>query len=528
MRANPFGCTLASAHTRTGPFGCTLASDAVLALHYNYTGKLHAGRYRGGLRPETLLFLLVCGFIVVENLVVLVTIWRTKKLHSPMFYLLGNLTLSDLLAGVAYTANIVLSGANTFRLTPALWFLREGGLLAIAVERHLTMARVRVARGDKRGRMWSLVAASWGVSAALAALPGLGWNCLGDLPACSTVLPLYSKRYVFFCVAVFLAILLAIVVLYARLYRAVRRSASLRPSPKSPALLKTVTVVVGTFIACWSPLFLLLLLDAWCCPRACAVLYHADYFLGLAMANSLLNPLIYTGTSREMCRAVLRLLRGGGCRRRRGGGTDARAGRGDSYSGGGGRGGAAVTSRGGGRGRRRDSYRGGGSARCLVTPPRPPPRPPPLFPPPPPPDDDRGRVHGRVRPPGPPRTPGTPPREGGGWGGGVGGVLGACRSSAPPPPAKLGGGGHGVCKGKGRGGCWGSPPPRVPQCPRWVPGMIWGGLTPSLKPPPPHFPLPQFPQWVPPPPRPSPVPQFPQHVLGLIGGVPPPPPVSPA
>ncbi|XP_009473581.1 PREDICTED: sphingosine 1-phosphate receptor 1-like, partial [Nipponia nippon] len=284
-----------------GPF----PEDAVLALHYNYTGKLHAGRYRGGLRPETLLFLLVCGFIVVENLVVLVTIWRTKKLHSPMFYLLGNLTLSDLLAGVAYTANIVLSGANTLRLTPALWFLREGGvfltlaasvlsLLAIAVERHLTMARVRVTRGDKRGRMWSLVAASWGVSVALAALPGLGWNCLGDLPACSTVLPLYSKRYVFFCVAVFLAILLTIVVLYVRLYRAVRRSANLRPSPKSPALLKTVTVVVGTFIACWSPLFLLLLLDAWCCPRACAVLYHADYFLGLAMANSLLNPLIYT------------------------------------------------------------------------------------------------------------------------------------------------------------------------------------------------------------------------------------------
>ncbi|NXY89030.1 S1PR1 protein, partial [Alcedo cyanopectus] len=297
--------------------------DSVLALHYNYTGKLQGGRYRSGLRPQTLLFLLVCAFIVLENLLVLVTIWRTKKLHSPMFYLLGNLTLSDLLAGVAYSANIALSGANTFRLTPALWFLREGGvfltlaasvlsLLAIAVERHLTMARVRVAAGrggDKRARMWTLVAASWGASLALAALPGLGWNCLGDLPLCSTLLPLYSKRYLAFCVALFLAILSAIVVLYARLYRAVRRSANPRPAAaKWPALLKTVTVVVGTFIACWCPLFLLLLLDAWCCPRACAVLYHADYFLGLAMANSLLNPLIYTGTSREMCRAVLRVL----------------------------------------------------------------------------------------------------------------------------------------------------------------------------------------------------------------------------
>ncbi|NWR81951.1 S1PR1 protein, partial [Centropus unirufus] len=288
----------------------------VLALHYNLTGKLgHPSRYRGGIRAERLLFLLICGLIVLENLVVLVAIWKTKKLHSPMFYLLGNLTLSDLLAGVAYTANILLSGANTLTLTPALWFLREGGvfltlaasvlsLLAIAVERHLTMARVRVARGVKTGRTLAMVVATWASAAALAALPALGWNCLGDVTACSTVLPLYSKRYVFFCVALFLAALLAIVVLYARLYRAVRRGAA-----KSPPLLKTLAMVVGAFIACWVPLFFLLLLDSWCFPGSCAVLHHADYFLGLAMANSLLNPLIYTGSSREMCRAVLRLLR---------------------------------------------------------------------------------------------------------------------------------------------------------------------------------------------------------------------------
>ncbi|NXP78719.1 S1PR3 protein, partial [Ramphastos sulfuratus] len=304
------------------------AMDTTLALHYNYTGKLHSGRSRGDLRPQTFLFLPVCAFIVLENLLVLVAIWRTKKLHSPMFYLLGNLTLSDLLAGIAYSANLALSGANTLRLTPALWFLREGGvfltlaasvlsLLAIAVERHSTMAQLRPPGGAKRGRTWSLVGASWGLALALAALPGLGWNCLGQLPACSTLLPLYSKRYLCFCVLLFLAILSAIVILYVRLYRAVRRSADpRRASAAPPALLKTVSVVVGTFIACWVPLFLLLLLDAWCCPRACAILYQADYFLGLAMANSLLNPLIYTGTSREMCRAVLRLLPDA-CRRRR-------------------------------------------------------------------------------------------------------------------------------------------------------------------------------------------------------------------
>ncbi|XP_025924677.1 sphingosine 1-phosphate receptor 1-like, partial [Apteryx rowi] len=287
-------------------------NNEIISLHYNYTGKLHAGRYKGSLRPEAVVFLVICGVIVLENLVVLLAIWRNKKFHSPMYYLLGNLTLSDLLAGVAYTANIVMSGANTLKLTPVLWFLREGGvfvtlaasvlsLLAIAIERHITMIRMKLYHGDKKGRMFLLVAASWAASVLLGALPILGWNCIDDLPQCSTVLPLYSKRYVFFCITVFLAILVSIVVLYARVYRAVKvngrrlgglRKGALRKSQKYLALLRTVTIVVGTFIACWLPLFLLLLLDVWCYPQACGVLYQADYFLGLAMTNSLLNPVI--------------------------------------------------------------------------------------------------------------------------------------------------------------------------------------------------------------------------------------------
>uniref|UniRef100_A0A670JVM8 G-protein coupled receptors family 1 profile domain-containing protein n=1 Tax=Podarcis muralis TaxID=64176 RepID=A0A670JVM8_PODMU len=158
-------------------------NNNVISLHYNYTGKLHGSKYKGSLKADAIVFLVVCAFIVVENLVVLLAIWRNKKFHLPMYYLIGNLTLSDLLAGVAYTK---------------------------------------------------------------------------------------SQKYM--------------------------------------ALLKTVTIVVGTFIACWLPLFLLLLLDVACQAQACSVLYKADYFLGLAMINSLLNPIIYTLTSKDMRRAILKLL----------------------------------------------------------------------------------------------------------------------------------------------------------------------------------------------------------------------------
>ncbi|XP_004065745.1 sphingosine 1-phosphate receptor 1 [Oryzias latipes] len=312
---------------------CSCPNKSVIVDHYNYTGKLKDDRCHVGLKPESIALLVLCGIIILENAVVLIAIWRNKKFHLPMYYLLGNLTLSDLLAGIAYIANILMSGPHTLKLTPLLWFLREGGvfitlaasvicLLAIAIERHFTMMAMRPYHGAKRGRMVALIIASWALAGFLGVLPILGWNCIGKLDQCSTVFPLYDKSYILFCVSVFSAVLLAIVVLYARVFHIVRtntqrqrqgltgptRRSLSRKSKKYIALLKTVTIVLGVFIACWMPLFVLFLLDFFCSSGKCELLYKADYFLGLAMINSLLNPIIYTLTSRDMRVAILRLL----------------------------------------------------------------------------------------------------------------------------------------------------------------------------------------------------------------------------
>ncbi|KAM9688331.1 sphingosine 1-phosphate receptor 5 [Trichechus inunguis] len=308
----------------------------VIVLHYNYTGKLHGARYQpgAGLRADAVVCLAVCALIVLENLAVLFVLARHPRFHAPMFLLLGSLTLSDLLAGAAYAANILLSGPLTLRLSPALWFAREGGvfvalaasvlsLLAIALERRFTMARRGPAPAVRRGRTLALAAAAWGASLLIGLLPALGWNCLGRLDACSTVLPLYAKAYVLFCVLAFVGILAAICALYARIYCQVRANAQrLQARPRASrgasdparrtqrklALLRTLSVVLLAFVACWGPLFLLLLLDVACPTRACPVLLQADPFLGLAMANSLLNPIIYTLTNRDLRYALLRLV----------------------------------------------------------------------------------------------------------------------------------------------------------------------------------------------------------------------------
>lgn len=304
--------------------------NSEIYLHYNYTGKLDhrpsSGTSPGTVDTQMIVFLIICCFIVLENLTVLVAIWRNHRFHNRMYFFIGNLALCDLLAGVAYLVNLLLSGDKTLQLSPALWFIREGSmfvalgasifsLLAIAIERHLTMIKMRPYDANKKYRVFLLIGACWLIALCLGALPIMGWNCLDNLPDCSTILPLYTKKYVGFCITVFMVLLLAMSILYARIYILVKSSSRKvnkhSNSAHAMSLLRTVIIVVGVFIACWTPLFVLLLVDVACEQRwKCPILYKANWFIAGAVLNSAMNPIIYTLASREMRRAFLGLVCG--------------------------------------------------------------------------------------------------------------------------------------------------------------------------------------------------------------------------
>ncbi|XP_069481759.1 sphingosine 1-phosphate receptor 3 [Ambystoma mexicanum] len=300
--------------------------DHQILLHYNYTGKLtQRGPESNHMDISSIAFMVICSFIVLENLMVLIAIWKNNRFHNRMYFFIGNLALCDLLAGIAYQVNILMSGKKTLSISLTVWFVREGSmfvalgastfsLLAIAIERHLTMIKMRPYDANKKYRVFLLIGTCWLISFTLGALPILGWNCIDNLPDCSTILPLYSKKYVAFCISIFMITLLAIVMLYARIYILVkssgRRVTNHTTLERSMALLRTVVIVVGVFIACWSPLFILLLIDVACKAQECDILFSAKWFIVVAVLNSAMNPVIYTLASKEMRRAFLRLVCG--------------------------------------------------------------------------------------------------------------------------------------------------------------------------------------------------------------------------
>ncbi|XP_067872267.1 sphingosine 1-phosphate receptor 3-like [Heterodontus francisci] len=316
-------------HTVVGmALGSTFPVNDIIVRHYNYSGKLDNRKESDSSSAKVVILLLTCILIVIENVMVLVAIWKNQKFHTRMYYLIGNLALSDLLAGVAYVFNILMSGTRTLSLTPTEWFIREGSmfvalcastfsLLAIAIERHMTMVKMRPYDSKKQYRLFLLLGACWMVSILLGILPQIGWSCIDSLRSCSTMLPLFAKSYVAFCISILTIILFSVVILYVRIYRLVstssrkmktRRNAKSSQSERAMALLRTVMIVLGVFIACWSPLFIFLMLDVACRPRQCQILLNADWCVALAVLNSALNPIIYTLSSREMRGAFFKLL----------------------------------------------------------------------------------------------------------------------------------------------------------------------------------------------------------------------------
>ncbi|KAM4889078.1 sphingosine 1-phosphate receptor 4 [Thomomys bottae] len=298
----------------------------LIVLHYNHSGRLvgRGGPEDGSLGALRGLSVAAGCLVVLENALVLAAIGTHMRSRRWVYYCLVNITLSDLLTGLAYLANVLLSGPRTFQLAPAQWFLREGllfmalaastfSLLFTAGERFATMVRVAESVATKTSRVYGFIGLCWLLAGLLGLLPLLGWNCVCAFPRCSTLLPLYSKDYILFCVLLFALILAAILGLYGAIFRVVRANGQKAPRPparrKARRLLKTVLMILVAFVVCWGPLFGLLLADifgsnVW----AQEYLRGMDWILALAVLNSAINPLIYSFRSREVCRAVLAFL----------------------------------------------------------------------------------------------------------------------------------------------------------------------------------------------------------------------------
>ncbi len=236
-----------------------------VTFFYNYVGKRISVEWSTRDYVVIGLGLTVCLIVVLANLLVMAAIFMNHRFHFPIYYLLANMAAADLFAGIAYANLMLNTGPWTRTLTKKHWYIRGAlidisltasvaNLLAVAVERHQTVITMQLHSKMTKRRVVLLIVFIWAVSIIMGLVPSTIWNCECDLDDCSTVAPLYSRRFLIFWAVLNLLTFFIMVAMYTRIFIYVRYQSSYASQHTLEAqrynqtvvnLMKTISMVLG-------------------------------------------------------------------------------------------------------------------------------------------------------------------------------------------------------------------------------------------------------------------------------------------
>ncbi|XP_066534032.1 trace amine-associated receptor 11 [Hoplias malabaricus] len=271
--------------------------------------------------PLYLLFAVIVILIVIGNLLVICIIIFSQHLHTSTNFLVLSLSVAGLLLGVVVmpfsmvrsletcwyfgkvfcnfhsTVDIILCNTTVWHLT------------FISIDRYLAVCHPMEYQKQMTNRLCvAMIMSSWSLSSVFGFTITLldpeikrketfHMNCFGGCFALHTkeIGVQYSIIFYFIPVSI-------IVTVYSRIFFvAVRQSKlihSYNYNPKAPLkskgfkATKTLAVVIGTFLVCWTPFFMCNIIDPIIDHSVPPLLY--EVFMWLAYLNTMFNPIIYS------------------------------------------------------------------------------------------------------------------------------------------------------------------------------------------------------------------------------------------
>ncbi|KAK2893710.1 lysophosphatidic acid receptor 2a [Channa argus] len=297
-----------------------------VTFFYNWVGKKISEAWTTRDFVVIGLGLTVSVIVVLANLMVMVAIFINRRFHFPIYYLLGNMAAADLFAGISYINLMLNTGPWTPLLTKEQWYIRGAlidisltasvaNLLAVALERHQTIFTMQLHSKMTKRRVVLLIVGIWGVSIIMGLVPSTFWNCECDLNDCSTVAPLYSRRFLIFWAVLNLLTFFIMMSMYTRIFiyvryqsqRASQHASEMWHNEAVVNLMKIISMVLGAFVICWTPGLVILLLDG-LLGKASRANDYEKFCLVIAECNSLVNPIIYSLRDHEMRRTFKHIL----------------------------------------------------------------------------------------------------------------------------------------------------------------------------------------------------------------------------
>nr|XP_046229253.1 trace amine-associated receptor 1-like [Scatophagus argus] len=252
----------------------------------------------------------VCG-----NLLVVISIIYFKQLHVPTNYLILSLAMTDLFVGVVVFPFSMVFTVTSCRFNPALFCKVRGSidvtlstasilnLCCISIDRYYAVCQPLTYRSKINDRVVGIMLLlSWGV----AAIIGIGIIITGISQGkceedCS-VKALLSTTLA--CVFSFYIPVITMLSIYLKIFLVAQKQANsiqntTCQTTKSGATVskmerkatKTLAIVLGVFLLCWTPFFFCLTFLFAINARVSLSLFETLNWLSLS--NSMLNPFIY-------------------------------------------------------------------------------------------------------------------------------------------------------------------------------------------------------------------------------------------
>ncbi|XP_054125560.1 tubulin beta-3 chain [Melozone crissalis] len=293
-------------------------SNASEGNHSNATVGAGGG-WCQGLDIPSELFLALGLVSLVENLLVVAAILKNRNLHSPTYYFICCLAVSDMLVSISNLAEMLFM------------LLLEHGLLVMrpSVVRHMdsvidtlicssvvsSLSFLGVIAVDRYITIFYALRYH-SIMTLQRAVVTMASVWLASTVSSAVLIAYYRSNTVLLClIGFFLFMLVLMLVLYIHMFALARHHLhSISSQQKPPTAHRggslkgavTLTILLGVFFICWGPFFFHLILIVTCPtnPFCTCFFSYFNLFLILIICNSVIDPLIYAFRSQELRRTL--------------------------------------------------------------------------------------------------------------------------------------------------------------------------------------------------------------------------------
>lgn len=277
-----------------------------------------------GLNIPNELFLALGLVSLVENLLVVAAILKNRNLHSPTYYFICCLAVSDMLVSISNLVemffllllehgvlvprpSVVHRMDNVINLLICSSIMLSLSFLGvIAVDRYITIFYALRYHSIMTLRRAVVTMASIWLASTVS----------------STVFVTYHSNAILLClISFFLFMLVLMLVLYIHMFTMARHhlhSISSQQQQQQPTVHRssslkgavTLTILLGVFFICWGPFFFHLILVVTCPANPFCTCFSSYFnlFHVLIICNSLVDPLIYAFRSQELRRTLWEVM----------------------------------------------------------------------------------------------------------------------------------------------------------------------------------------------------------------------------